>query len=102
MLQSVKTVFLVAVVLTVSQLFADGDVDHQEVRRLTQSGKILPLTELLRSVQENRPGRVIEVELERKGRLYLYEIEILDDQGVVWEYKLDAVTGDILELEVED
>ncbi|MBW9256365.1 MAG: PepSY domain-containing protein [Candidatus Thiodiazotropha sp. (ex. Lucinisca nassula)] len=102
MVQSVKIVFLLAVLLTVSQLFADGDVDHQEVRRLTQSGKILPLTELLTSIQESRPGRVIEVELERKGRVYLYEIEMLDDQGVVWEYKLDAVTGEILELEVED
>ncbi|MBW9268499.1 MAG: PepSY domain-containing protein [Candidatus Thiodiazotropha sp. (ex. Lucinisca nassula)] len=102
MVQSVKIVFLLAVLLTVSRLFADGDVDHQEVRRLTQSGKILPLTELLTSIQESRPGRVIEVELERKGRVYLYEIEMLDDQGVVWEYKLDAVTGEILELEVED
>jgi uncharacterized membrane protein YkoI len=62
----------------------------------------VPLTELLRAIQAEKPGQVIEVELEQKGLTYLYEIEILDEKGVVWEYKLDAVSGEILELELED
>ncbi|MET0072810.1 MAG: PepSY domain-containing protein [Candidatus Thiodiazotropha lotti] len=62
----------------------------------------MPLTDLLRKIQAERPGRVIEVELERHGQTFLYEIEILDEQGMVWEYKLDAVNGELLELELED
>ncbi|MCG7982398.1 MAG: PepSY domain-containing protein [Candidatus Thiodiazotropha lotti] len=95
-------VLLLVVLFTASLLYADGDVGYQEARRLTQSGKIVPLTELLRKIQAERPGRVIEVELERHGQTFLYEIEILDEQGLVWEYKLDAVNGELLELELED
>ncbi|MCG7898545.1 MAG: PepSY domain-containing protein [Candidatus Thiodiazotropha lotti] len=102
MLKSVYMVLLLVALMIAIPLFADGDVDYQDVRRLTQSGKILPLTELLRRIQASKPGRVIEVELERKGKAYIYEIEILDELGVVWEYKLDAVNGEILELELED
>ena len=100
--KSVNMALLLLVSLTTTLLYADEDVGYQEVRRLTQSGKIVPLTELLRNIQAEKPGRVIEVELERKGQAYVYEIEILDEQGVVWEYKLDAVSGEILELELED
>ncbi|MEJ2620596.1 MAG: PepSY domain-containing protein [Candidatus Thiodiazotropha sp.] len=83
-------------------LYAEGGVEYQQVRRLTESGKIVPLTELLRIIQREKPGRVIEVELERKGQAYLYEIEILDEKGVVWEYKLNAINGEILQREQED
>jgi uncharacterized membrane protein YkoI len=102
MLRSLSLISLLAILLATTLLYADGDVGYQEVRRLTESGKILPLAELLRIIQLEKPGRVIEVELERKGQAYLYEIEILDEKGVVWEYKLDAVNGTILERELED
>jgi uncharacterized membrane protein YkoI len=36
-----------------------------------------------------------------RGRL-IYELEVLDAQGQVWEVELDAVTGRLLESEVED
>jgi uncharacterized membrane protein YkoI len=88
--------------ITATLIYADGDVGYQEVRRLNGSGKLLPLTELLKIIQAEKRGRVIEVELERRGESYFYEIEILDESGVVWEYELDAVNGEILELELED
>jgi uncharacterized membrane protein YkoI len=79
-----------------------ADEDHQEARRLTESGEILPLENLIQSIKAKQPGRILEVELERDDGLYLYEIEILDQQGAVWEFKLDATSGEILQRERED
>ena len=81
---------------------ADRDDDHVEARRLVESGSIQPLEAILERVQTQRPGRILEVELEGEYGRNVYEIELLDDSGEVWELKLDAVTGEILEQEKED
>jgi uncharacterized membrane protein YkoI len=81
---------------------AMAEEGHNEARRLTESGAILPLEDIMQSIQQEQPGRILEVELERDDGLYLYEVEILDAQGVVWEFKLDAKSGEILKRELED
>ncbi len=48
------------------------------------------------------PGRVLETELQHRGARRVYEIEILDDRGVVWELVYDAGTGELLRSEQED
>jgi uncharacterized membrane protein YkoI len=45
---------------------------------------------------------VLETELEQKKGIHIYEIEILDAQSQVWEIKLDAKTGKLIKLELED
>jgi uncharacterized membrane protein YkoI len=75
---------------------------YQEARQLAESGQILPLNELLQVIQAEQPGRVLEVEFKHKSDQYLYEIEILDGQGAVWEFKVDAANGKILDRELED
>jgi len=79
-----------------------ADDDHREARRLMESGSILPLETILDRVQAQRPGRILEVDLEREGGGYVYEIELLDESGQVWELELDAVTGETLEQELEE
>lgn len=95
-------ILIATTLLTASILHADGKESFNEARRLTQSGRIQPLQDLLKVIQTEKQGRVLEAELEQKGHHYLYEIEILDELGVVWEYKIDATTGKILERELED
>ncbi|MEW8428178.1 MAG: peptidase M4, partial [gamma proteobacterium symbiont of Ctena orbiculata] len=73
-----------------------------EARRLSESGDILPREELLPAIRKAQPGRILELELERKRGRYLYEVELLDEQGAVWEFKIDALTGEILQRELED
>ncbi|MEW6324765.1 MAG: PepSY domain-containing protein [Nitrospirota bacterium] len=75
---------------------AVADDDHEEATELQEAGVILPLADILARAQAIRPGRVIETELEREDGRYLYELEILDDTGVVWEMTLDAATGEPL------
>ncbi|MEJ2425189.1 MAG: PepSY domain-containing protein [Candidatus Thiodiazotropha sp.] len=75
---------------------------HDEARRLTEQGVILPLSEILSKISEQEKGRVLELELEHKHGRYLYEIELLDKQGRVWEFKVDAQDGRILKRDRED
>lgn len=89
-------------------LFATGgtvlgdDIDHEEVRRLTQAGVILPLAEIVAAVGRRVPGDVLEVELEREDGAYVYELKILRKNGRVQEVEADAATGKILAIEDDD
>ena len=77
--------------------------EYDEIRRLRQSGEILPLEHILQQARRQRPGRVLEggLEQERGGR-YIYNLELVDDKGHVWEMELDAATGEVLENRQED
>ena len=83
-------------------IFVLADEDHLEARKLVESGSIQPLETILEQVRAQRPGRILEVELEGEDGRYVYEIELLDESGQVWELKLDAMTGEILKQERED
>jgi len=47
------------------------------------------------------PGEVLEVEMDDEDGVTIYEVEILDDDGVEFELILAADTGEILEVEEE-
>ena len=95
------SVFVLCGCLTMSQL-ATADSDHYEARRLMESGAILPLETVMASILQQRSGRILEVELDERHDRYIYEVELLDQAGRVWEMRIDAVTGRILKSEQED
>jgi uncharacterized membrane protein YkoI len=72
---------------------ASNDVGSAVARELREAGVIVPLEHILREAREQHGGRVLETEVYRKGARYMYEIEILGDDGVVREMKFDATTG---------
>jgi len=76
--------------------------DHEEAYQLLQSGEILPLEKILAISREQIQGHILEVELEHEHKQLIYELEVLDKNGIVWEIKLDAKTGAILKQEQED
>lgn len=77
-------------------------VDIDEVMRLKESGAIMSLEDLLEKVRREYPGRIIEIELEMENGKYVYEIDLVDENGIVWELELDASTGDLLKLKRDD
>ena len=79
------------------RLFAEND--HIEARRLQETGAILPLEKIISRVQPLYPGRIIEVELEKNDGRIVYEIEIINNEGIVVEVTVDAVTGEVLSVE---
>lgn len=94
------TLFLVLGLLVAP--FVQADDDHERARQLKESGQILPLHKIIEAAQEKQPGRVIEVELKDKGGHYVYEVELLDVNGRVWELLLDAANGTLIKRERED
>jgi uncharacterized membrane protein YkoI len=95
----VSTLFAVGVCCCGSLAAGDGYLD---ARRLVREGKILPLERILERIKQVQPGQVLEVEFGGNDRYIIYEIELLDNRGTVWELKVDAETGEIIEQELED
>ena len=83
-------------------LWASDDIDQDEARSLRDAGTILPLEDILAASRKLRPGRVMEVELEKKHGKYVYEIEIADDKGIVWEMKFNAQDATLISQEQDD
>ena len=73
------------------------DLDQDEALQLRQQGVILPLEQLLQQALDLHPGaKLLEAELEEKHGVYIYEVELLDTDGVVRELDLEAKTGRLL------
>jgi len=93
---------LVSVVLLSQVCSVRADGDHDEAKRLVESGDILPLQVILEKLQPHYPGKILKVELEKKSDQIFYELEIVGHDGVVHELYIDASTGDVLHSKVED
>ncbi len=78
------------------------DIDHDDAFRLQQAGEILPLESIIQKAKQYHDGKVLEVELEKRRGKLVYEIKILDKEGVLWEMKLNAVDGSVVFMEEED
>jgi uncharacterized membrane protein YkoI len=95
---------LARLLIVLLPMAAQADAPDAELaRRLVESGRILPLEQLLERVRAIRAGVLLEAELEYESdhQTYVYEIELLDDAGQVWELELDAETGELIELAPE-
>lgn len=97
----------IGLLVTISFLLFGGmsyadSIGYNEVRELRKSGKILPLEAIIDKAKRFKTGKVIETELEKDDGVYVYEIEVLDDRGWVWEMEFEASTGELLELEMDD
>jgi uncharacterized membrane protein YkoI len=82
--------------------FAWGEDDHERARRLLEAGQILPLQTILERAQASHPGRILEADLDEEQGRFVYEIELLDDEGLVWELQFDAKTGRFLNRKRDD
>lgn len=83
-----------AVIVFAGSNFASSD--HEEAKRLREAGDILPLDGIVERARKEHDGRLLESELEREHGRYVYEVEMLDKEGVVWELKYDAKTGELV------
>ncbi len=62
-----------------------------------QAGEILPLPQILERVARRYPGQVLEVELERKGDRWIYELKVLQGDGRLIKMDIDARSGEFRE-----
>jgi uncharacterized membrane protein YkoI len=76
--------------------------EHATVRSLAGPGDILSLEQILQNARQLHAGRALETELEAGRDGMVYEVEILDANGEVWEMKFDARSGELLGEEQEE
>ena len=85
-----------ALVLLCSTAMA-RDLDQDEALTLRREGVILPLEQVLQQAMDRYPGaKLLEVELEEKHDVYIYEVELLTVEGVARELHLKADTGELV------
>lgn len=105
--KTVRAIFLMLVIAsgaTLINLLPEAEASDKliasEVLELMQQGKIKPLLTLI--AEHNFQGTLLDAELEREDGRLIYELEYLNHKGEVWEYELDAATGEILDQERDD
>ena len=97
---AVRWFFVFVVAVPMGQVFADDD--HERARRLHESGVIVPLEKVVEKVRATYPdSKVLEAELKDKKQGLTYEIEIVDQTGVVRELYFNARTGEFLRIKQE-
>ena len=70
---------------------------HERARAAVKASEVLPLTALLERLHRTYPGQVLELELEREGSRWIYEIKLLQAGGQLLKLEVDAATGQVLE-----
>lgn len=93
---------LLVILLFIPLISLADDIDHDDAYRLQQSGDILPLEEIIEKARQYHDGKILEVELEKKRKAFIYEIKILDEEGTLWEMKINATDGTLVSQEEED
>ncbi|MFB2735935.1 PepSY domain-containing protein [Shewanella mangrovisoli] len=83
-----------------SCLAHDEDLSNKVVEWVKE-GKVLPFDTIMQRYQSRLKGRLLDLEVEQKHGRIIYELEILRDDGVVYEIQIDAKTGEWLKEKVD-
>lgn len=97
------TVLITAVLLVLSMFpFAAQASEQDRARALSSAGTIVPLERITAQVRKRHIEHILEVELESEDGAHYYEVEGVDDAGVVRKLRYDATTGELIDEAVND
>lgn len=71
---------------------------HERARAAVQAGEVLPLATVLERLKRSHPGQVLELELERDDGRWIYEVKLLQADGLLLTLDVDARTALVLEV----
>lgn len=95
-LASAAAAVVTATLLVCAGTASADSLRQNEVRQLRESGKILPMEDILAQVRKLQPGQVVEIELEREKGTYVYEVKVIDEKDTIHKLELDAGSGEVL------
>jgi uncharacterized membrane protein YkoI len=94
---------LIAGLITLTGSAQARDLGPDEALKLRDSGTIQSFEKLNELALAQHPGGAIrETELENEWGRYIYQLEMVDAQGVEWDLELDATNGQVLENHQDD
>jgi uncharacterized membrane protein YkoI len=96
-----RSTLILLLALIAAPALADRD-DHDRARLALEAGEILPLADILTAAEATRPGRVIEIELDRDVGRWIYELELVSPEGFLYDMEIDAASGTVLEVERDE
>ena len=91
------TVLGIALALPVS-MPAQADDDIQEARQIARMANLIDPDRAMEIALAEKPGVMTDFDLDRERKGWVYEIEIVDAQGVEWEIELEGETGKVLKI----
>ncbi|QEY17681.1 peptidase [Cellvibrio sp. KY-GH-1] len=99
-----KLITLITASLTLLSLTAQArDLSADDAQKLRDSGNIVTFETLNKIVSAQHPkGIIYEAELDKEWGRYVYQLELIDAQGMEWDMELDAATGEILKNRQDD
>jgi uncharacterized membrane protein YkoI len=59
------------------------------------------MIEAINIALEQVPGEPVEAELKQQQGMLIYEVEIVNQQGVKYEVEIDVNTGNVLSVELD-
>ena len=95
------TITAAALVLSMLAGYAIAS-DQDRARELARSGTIVPLERITEQVRMRNIEHILEVELESDEQGHFYEVEVIDNAGVVHKLRYDAVTGELISEAVDE
>lgn len=84
-----------------SMAWPSEPLDHDRVREAMLHGEILPLATLLARLKRLPVGELIGVEVENKDGRWVYELKMIDAEGRVLEWYVDARDGTLLKSKIK-
>lgn len=100
-----RTIILLSFVLLslgLSPHLAADSSDQDRARHALEAGEILPLSDILKRIEGNYPGQIIEVELDQDEEQWQYKIKLLRSNGSLIKMKIDASNGELLGIKGRD
>jgi uncharacterized membrane protein YkoI len=92
----------ILVSLALPALAQDVKPDHERAADAVATGAVLPLAEVLARLAQTHPGDVIEVELDDEDGIVVYDLDIVTPDGRLLEIEINAATGAVLDVEIDE
>lgn len=99
---SLRPAVTAAAAVALAASFAAGPVLAGKRDPAKIPADVLQMEDILAKAKRDRPGRVVEVDLDRRGKRYIYQVEVIDAAGAEWELEYDARSGELLRSERDD
>lgn len=66
------------------------------------NGNIMSIVDAMQIALNEIFGQVLKIELDRESGFWIYEVTIITPEGITYNIDVDAITGNILNIELED